>query len=80
MKSRTAFLAMAVALAMVCEASAATFRFGFQGVVLHHGGAAAKRIPDASGALLENVGQFMAEQLLSLDAVGVVISGSEVNV
>src|SRR5947209_20229410 len=31
MKSRTAFLAMAVALAMVCEASAATFRFGFQG-------------------------------------------------
>src|SRR5436190_16025624 len=55
-------------------------RFGFQGVVLHHGGAAAKRIPDASGALLENVGQFMAEQLLSLDAVRVVMSGSEVNV
>ena len=31
-------------------------------------------------ALLENMGQLMAEQLLSLDAVGVVISRSEVNV
>src|SRR2546427_10368858 len=31
MKSRTVFLALAVAVSMVCEASAATFRFGFQG-------------------------------------------------
>src|SRR6266851_5079877 len=31
MKSRTMFLALAVAVSMVCEASAATFRFGFQG-------------------------------------------------
>src|SRR6266566_8210362 len=31
MKSRTVFLALAIAVPMVCEASAATFRFGFQG-------------------------------------------------
>ena len=31
MKSRTAFLALAFAMSMACEASAATFRFGFQG-------------------------------------------------
>src|SRR6266536_6222975 len=31
MKLRTAFLALAIAMPMVCEASAATFRFGFQG-------------------------------------------------
>src|SRR5260370_10386356 len=33
MKSRTVFLALAVAMPMVCEASAATFRFGFQGAL-----------------------------------------------
>ena len=54
--------------------------FGFQRVVLHYCGPAAEGIPDASGALLKNMGQFMAEQLLSLDAMGVVMSGSEVNV
>ena len=31
MKSRTVFLALAVAVSVACEASAATFRFGFQG-------------------------------------------------
>jgi peptide/nickel transport system substrate-binding protein len=31
MKSRTAFLALAFAMSMACEVSAATFRFGFQG-------------------------------------------------
>src|SRR5436305_455269 len=31
MKLRTGFLALAIALAMACQASAATFRFGFQG-------------------------------------------------
>src|SRR2546428_5142010 len=31
MKARAVFLALAVAVSMVCEASAATFRFGFQG-------------------------------------------------
>src|SRR5262249_21750427 len=31
MRFRAAFLALAVAVTLVCEASAATFRFGFQG-------------------------------------------------
>src|ERR1700730_4844056 len=31
MSLRAAFLALAVAITMACEASAATFRFGFQG-------------------------------------------------
>jgi hypothetical protein len=31
MRLRTGFLALAIVLAMACQASAATFRFGFQG-------------------------------------------------
>src|SRR5262249_57302730 len=31
MKVKTAFLALAITIPMACEASAATFRFGFQG-------------------------------------------------
>src|SRR5689334_9921479 len=57
-----------------------TVGLGFEGVVLHHCGAASKRVVDPSGALLENVRQFMAKQLLPLEAVGVVIARSEVNV
>ena len=57
-----------------------TIRLGFEGPVLHHGDARAEGVSDAAGTLLDDVGQLVAQQFLSLCGLGVVLARGEVNV
>jgi len=41
-------------------------RLGFEARILHHGKTSAKRAAHAAGTLLDDVSQFMAQELLAL--------------
>ena len=52
--------------------------FGFEGVVLDDGDSAAEGVGYSTSALLDDMGEFVAEEELSMRSVGVVLAGREV--
>jgi len=54
--------------------------FGFEGVVLHDRELGAERVLHAAGALLHDMRQFVAQELLAVHAVGPIAAGSKIHV
>jgi hypothetical protein len=54
--------------------------FGFERCVLDDGESAAQRIAHAAGALLHDMRQFMAKQLLALHGVGLIATGGKIDI
>jgi hypothetical protein len=57
-----------------------SIRFGFEGSVLNHGEREAERVLHPSCALLNNVGQLVAQEPLALGRIWVELSRGEVQV
>ena len=62
------------------RAQAHSLGLGLQRRVLHHRDTSRKGVAHATGALLDDVSQFMAEELLARGRLGVVLAGCEIKV